>query len=47
MFGIEPERIRAPQFAVYYTALTEELGKGALEEAGNKLGDLLKKKFGK
>ena len=37
----------APKLAVDYSALTEELTKGVAEEAGDKLKDLIRKKFGK
>jgi len=38
---------KSPKLAVDYTALTKELTRGVAEEAGDKLKDLLRKKFGK
>jgi hypothetical protein len=39
--------LQAPRLAVDYTALTEELGREATEEATDKLKDLIRRKLGK
>lgn len=39
--------LQAPRLAVDYTALTEELGREATEEAADKLKDLIRRKLGK